>query len=223
MLAFGSDAVHLLVKSATADAQREAERPIPVPKPCGAGTETLGACAAPLALSAYALGNGTRPSPGNRITIGVIDTGRQSAYANIPGFLPEPDAQIVAVCDVDAWPMAKAKKQIEDFYAKPANFGSFNGCAMFRDWRDLTVRNDIDAVMIATPDHWHVIQAIAALKAGNDVACEKPLTRNIAEGHHLESTETSEAPRESRRCYSSPTPVKSNCSPLFRASGEMEW
>src|SRR5690606_16014124 len=54
-----------------------------------------------------------------------------------------------------------------------------------RDWRELIGRPDIDAVMISTPDHWHVPMAIAALRAGKDVACEKPLTRSLAEGRLL--------------------------------------
>ncbi len=142
----------------------------------------------PLVLSGRALGANGTVSPSNRIPIGVIGTGRQSAYANIPGFLQEADAQIIAVCDVDSWRLAKAKKQVEDFYAKQKDSGSFKGCATFRDWRELIARKDIDAVMIATPDHWHVIMALAALKAGKDVACEKPLTRNIAEGRLLADT-----------------------------------
>ena len=144
--------------------------------------------AGPLILPGRVLGANGTVSPSNRITIGVIGTGRQSAYANIPGFLREADVQIVAVCDVDSWRLAKARKQVEDFYAKQKESGSFKGCATFRDWRELIARQDIDAVMIATPDHWHVLMALAALKAGKDVACEKPLTRNIAEGRLLADT-----------------------------------
>lgn len=142
----------------------------------------------PLILPGRVLGANGTVSPSNRITIGVIGTGRQSIYANIPGFLREPDAQIVAVCDVDAWRLAKAKKQVEDFYAKQTDSGRFQGCTEFRDWRELIARKDIDAVMIATPDHWHMIQTLAALRTGKDVACEKPLTRNIAEGRVMADT-----------------------------------
>jgi predicted dehydrogenase len=152
------------------------------------GQAVLAATAGPLILPSSVLGLDNKVSPGNRVTVGVIGTGRQTIYANLPGFLQEPDAQIVAVCDVDAWRMAKAKKQVEDFYAKQTDSGTFKGCATFRDWRELIARKDIDAVMVATPDHWHVLQAVAALKAGKDVACEKPLTRNIAEGRLLANT-----------------------------------
>ena len=67
-------------------------------------------------------------------------------------------------------------------YAKAKPSGNYKGCAAIRDWRELIARKEIDAVMISTPDHWHMPMAIAALKAGKDVSCEKPLTRNIADG-----------------------------------------
>ena len=140
---------------------------------------------AALVLPARIFGGDGGVAPSNRITIGFIGTGRQCIYANIPGFLREPDAQCVAVCDVDAWRMARAKEKIEAHYAQRSSAAGFKGCATFSDWRELIERKDIDAVMISTPDHWHMIQAIAALKAGKDVACEKPLTRNIAEGRKL--------------------------------------
>jgi myo-inositol 2-dehydrogenase / D-chiro-inositol 1-dehydrogenase len=86
---------------------------------------------------------------------------------------------------VDAWRMEEARKKIDEFYAQGQASGTFKGCATFKDWRDLIARQDIDAVMISTPDHWHVLMAIAAAKAGKDIACEKPLTRSIAEGRRL--------------------------------------
>ena len=98
-------------------------------------------------------------APSNRITLGFIGTGRQAVHANIPAFLHQPDAQAVAVCDVDSWRMEKAQKQVEDFYAKAKPSGSYKGCATFRDWRELIARKEIDAVMISTPDHWHMVMA----------------------------------------------------------------
>src|SRR6185436_15100471 len=110
------------------------------------------------------LGLGGEVSPSNRITIGFIGTGRQATYANIPGFLRESDAQAVAVCDVDSWRMENARKLAEAHYAAQQTSGSYRGCATFRDFRELLARQDIDAVMISTPDHWHVPMAIAAVK-----------------------------------------------------------
>ena len=143
------------------------------------------AVSGPLIVPGRVLGLDGATSPANRITIGFIGTGRQACHANIPGFLHEDDAQAVAVCDVDAWRMEEARKQIDAFYAQDQPSGNFKGCATFRDWRDLLARKDIDAVMISTPDHWHVPMAIAAVEAGKDIACEKPLTRSIAEGRKL--------------------------------------
>ncbi len=88
-------------------------------------------------------------APSNRITLGFIGTGRQATYANIPGFLNQPDAQTVAVCDVDSWRLEKAQRLVEDFYAKAKPSGGYKGCATFRDWRELIARKDIDAVMIS--------------------------------------------------------------------------
>jgi len=148
-------------------------------------TAALAVASFPNLIPASALGRDNTVAPSNRITLGIIGCGRQSAHANIPGFLVQPDAQIVAVCDVDSWRLEGARKQVEAHYAGQKTSGVFKGCTTFRDWQELLARKDIDAVMIATPDHWHMIQAIAALKAGKDVSCEKPLTRNIAEGRRL--------------------------------------
>lgn len=152
---------------------------------------TFGASAGlawPTLVPSSVFGANGQVAPSNRITVGFIGTGRQTSYANIPGFLREPDCQAVAVCDVDTWRMANGRKKIEDFYAGKKDSGIFRGCAEYRDWRDLLARPEIDAVMIGTPDHWHVLQSLAALRAGKDVACEKPLTRNIAEGRLLAET-----------------------------------
>jgi myo-inositol 2-dehydrogenase / D-chiro-inositol 1-dehydrogenase len=143
---------------------------------------TGAALAAPMIVPASVFGADGAVAPSNRITVGFIGTGRQATFANIPGFMREPDAQCVAVCDVDSWRVENARQVIEDGYAKQRPSGAFKGVATFREWRDLLARKDIDAVMISTPDHWHVAMAITAMRAGKDVACEKPLTRCVAEG-----------------------------------------
>jgi len=127
-------------------------------------------------------------APGSRITIGMIGVGRQAYYSNLKFFLSAPDAQVVAVCDVDAWRLDNAKKAVEEHYGKERAAGRFKGCSTYRDFRELLDRTDIDAVMISTPDHWHVPMAIAAAKAGKDICCEKPLTLSIAEGRVLSDT-----------------------------------
>jgi myo-inositol 2-dehydrogenase/D-chiro-inositol 1-dehydrogenase len=123
-----------------------------------------------------------RPAPSQRVNLGFIGTGRQAIHANIPGFLHQKDAQVVAVCDTDTWRMEQAREVVNAFYAKQAPGGTYSGCAMVPDWLELLRRKDIDAVMISTPDHWHYLHCVASLKAGKHVACEKPLFRNISEG-----------------------------------------
>lgn len=143
-----------------------------------AGTALL----APTIVPASVLGAN---APSNRVTIGMIGMGRQAYYSNVKSFLGFPDVQVVAACDVDAWRLENARKAVEDRYAKDRAAGTFRGCGTFRDFRDLLARPEIDAVMVSTPDHWHVPIALAAVKAGKDVSCEKPLTLSIAEGRLL--------------------------------------
>jgi predicted dehydrogenase len=114
--------------------------------------------------------------------------GRQAYQSNLKFFLGDSDAQVVAVCDVDSWRLDNARKAVERHYAKEQTAGRFKGCSTHTDFRELLARPDIDAVMISTPDHWHVPIAIAAAKAGKDICCEKPLTLSIAEGRALSDT-----------------------------------
>ena len=147
-----------------------------------AGVLALGTTAGPLILSRSTLG---AIAPSNRITMGFIGTGRQAAGANIPQFMALPEVQVVAVCDVDSWRLGQAREQVETYYARQSHGGDYKGCATFTDFRELLARTDIDTVMISTPDHWHVPMAVAAVKAGKDVALEKPITRCINEGRIL--------------------------------------
>ncbi len=149
-------------------------------------TRTAGAAlGAPLVLSNRSFGADRASAPSNRVTMGFIGMGRQCLNANLPALLNEDDVQVVAVCDVDAWRMNFAKEMVDAFYAKNSPTGGYQGCAAIADFRDLLARRDIDAVMISTPDHWHVPMAMAAIRAGKDVCCEKPLTRSVAEGRRL--------------------------------------
>lgn len=127
-------------------------------------------------------------APSERINIGMIGMGRQATYANLPPFLQSKDTQVVAICDVDAWRMKNGLGKVNKHYAKAKSLGTYKGCSTHGDFRELLARDDVDAVMISTPDHWHVPMAIAAAKAGKDVCCEKPLTLSIHEGRVLADT-----------------------------------
>lgn len=146
-----------------------------------AGAAWLG----PTIVPATALGDAKRNAASERITVGLIGVGRQAYQVNLKQFLAMPDVQIVAVCDVDSWRLENARKRIEEEYGKNRPSGTYKGCDAYVEYRDLLARKDIDAVMISTPDHWHVPMALAALEAGKDVALEKPITRTIAEGRKL--------------------------------------
>jgi len=88
------------------------------------------------------------------------------------------DVRAVAVCEVDTTRRQHAKKRVEDAYSKDS---TYKCCDQYSDFRELVARDDVDAVVIATPDHWHATPIVEACKAGKDVYCEKPLTLTIAE------------------------------------------
>lgn len=117
-------------------------------------------------------------APSKRINVGMIGMGRQAVHVNLPPFLTMPEVRVVALCDVDGWRLAEAKKRVD------AHYGN-SDCAVYRDFRELIARDDIDAVMNSTPDHWHVPISLAAVKAGKHVSCEKPLTLSIEQGRML--------------------------------------
>ncbi len=94
------------------------------------------------------------------------------------------DVEVLAVCDVDTTRREAAKKRVDETYTKKVG-ETYKGCAAYNDFRELLARKDIDIVFIATPDHWHAYIAIAAVKAGKDVYCEKPLTYNVHEAIEL--------------------------------------
>jgi len=122
-------------------------------------------------------------APSERITLGFIGTGKQSKHL-MKSFLNSPGTHVVAACDVDKLKLARGRKIVEDYYAgKKA--GSYKGCDTYGDFRDLIARDDIDAVVIATPDHWHAITVIQSAQAGKDIYCEKPLSQTIEEARAM--------------------------------------
>jgi len=123
-------------------------------------------------------------APSNRITIGCIGVGRQGT-SDMREFLGLPQAQVVAVCDVDAKRVQNAKKTVETHYSRQTSGATYKGCRTYGDFRELVAQADIDAVSIVTPDHWRVLPCIHACQAGKDVYAEKPLTVYIREGRVL--------------------------------------
>ena len=110
--------------------------------------------------------------PNSRLGMGFIGMGGR-ARGLLTEFLAY-DTRVVAVCDVDTTRRNDAKRKVDEAYGN-------KDCAAYNDFREIINRKDIDAVCIATPDHWHAIPTLAALRAGKDVYCEKPLTHNIHE------------------------------------------
>jgi predicted dehydrogenase len=131
----------------------------------------------PSLIPASALGGAGAVAPSERVTVGCIGVGSHGTGMNLRSYLAQADARVVAVCDVDAHRLENARKMVD------AKYGGAD-CAVYGDWREVIARDDIDAVMISTPDHWHVPMSVAAIKAGKDVQCEKP-TLTIQEGRYL--------------------------------------
>lgn len=138
-----------------------------------------GALAVPIIFGSRVFAGEGKPPPSERITVGFIGCGKMANDYHLSTLLTFPDVQALAVCDVDNNRREHAKKRVEQAYSKD---GAYRGCSSYSDFRELIARKDIDAVCIATPEHWHAIPAIEACKAGKDVYCEKPLTLTLAEG-----------------------------------------
>src|SRR6185503_9697951 len=121
--------------------------------------------------------------PNSQITLGFIGNGTQGRGL-LGGFVGKSDTRTIAVCDVDTHRREAAKKQVEDHYAKQVG-ADYQGCTIYPDFRELIMRPEIDAVVIATPDHWHALTAISAAKAGKDIYCEKPLCQSLHEARAM--------------------------------------
>ncbi len=141
------------------------------------------AAAAPMIIPSSALGLDGHTAPSDRITMGLIGSGSHGAGWNLDRMFANSDQQVVAVCDVDSTRVAQAEQKVNAHYGK--KLGRDYRCDGYADFRDLINRKDIDAVHVATPDHWHVIPALMALKAGKHVICEKPLSLTLSEGRML--------------------------------------
>jgi predicted dehydrogenase len=147
------------------------------------GAAAVGVAATlPNYIPSTALGKDGTVAASERITVGFIGTGSHGVGVNLQSYLRHRDSQCVALCDVDKPRMMNAHNLVKRIYGK-----DFKGCTTTGDWREIIARDDIDAVMISTPDHWHVPMSLAAIRAGKDIQCEKP-TMTIEEGRILSDT-----------------------------------
>ena len=145
-------------------------------------TAAAATAAAPFILPSHIWSAETKPN--DRLALGFIGMGTQNRGL-LSGFLAHKQTQVLAVCDVDTNRRDNAKKMVEDFYANKTPGVSYKGCDTHRDFRELIGRKDIDAVVIATPDHWHAFIAVTAATAKKDIYCEKPLCESIRESQAM--------------------------------------
>jgi predicted dehydrogenase len=151
---------------------------------------TIGATLATGALGAPAI---QPPGHSNdKIRVGFIGVGNRGSQL-LRGFLDQPDCQVAALCDVYEPYRMRDRGRVDPEILKSIGEGLvpkmgelFEGnVPRYNDFRRVLERKDIDAVVIATPDHWHAVQTVLAFQAGKDVYVEKPLTATISEGRKM--------------------------------------
>ncbi len=128
-----------------------------------------GAIVAPMIIPASACGADGHVAPSNRIAVGQIGMGRMG-QGHMRRLTLDPTVEYVAVCDVDRTRRQDAKESVDSYSEERGS-----SCNTYNDYRDVLARDDIDAVVIVTPDHWHTPMSIHAAEAGKDIYCEKPV------------------------------------------------
>jgi predicted dehydrogenase len=160
------------------------------------------AVAAVTIVPRHVLGGEGQVAPSAKTTIAGIGTGGQGIQ-NLMALQQYPEVQIVAVCDVNResggylswnWTQGKEQRQggreparraVDEGYAQAKASGTYQGCRTYVDYRELLAKEDVDGVMIATPDHLHAVITMAALKLRKHVYCEKPLTYSVHEARQV--------------------------------------
>ncbi len=170
--------------------------------------------AAPYLLSSSTLPAKAASSANNRITIGVIGVGKRGRTL-LHRFLNDDQTRVLAVSEVSTVRREDAVERVNNAYSGKKKSGNYQGCQGYNDFRDLLARDDIDAVVIGTPDHWHAIPAIRAAKAGKDVYCEKPLSHTVHEGRGMAA-----AARQNRTVFQTGSQQRTGYNGRFRRAVE---
>ena len=187
-------------------------------------TTAVGAAlASPVLIPASALGHNGAIAPSERVAMGFIGVGTQGsghllggAWTYVAGgYAGRPDVQVLAVCDVWRDRRERAAQRVNDHYAEVYGKGNFQPCQAYDDFRQVLDRPDIDAVLIATPAHWHATMAAMAAAAGKDIYCEKPSAVTIREGQAMLA-----AVRRYGRVYQAGTQQRSEYEGKFRRACE---
>jgi predicted dehydrogenase len=143
----------------------------------GSAGLAAGAVVFPQVIPGEVLGLDGAVAPSERIVMGCIGVGPRG-NAVMHGFLPHKDAQVVAVCDLKKWVREGVQRTVNEYYGN-------SDCAAYEDYRELLQREDIDAVTVATTDHWHNTVAIAAARSGKDIYMEKPMGTSFTQAQLL--------------------------------------
>ena len=182
------------------------------------------AMALPLAIPASALGRDGLIPPSERITMGFIGVGGQGrghllggAWTYIAGgYTARDDVQVLAVCDVQRERREQATEKVNEHYANRLGAARYAGCKEYNDFREVLARDDIDAVLIATPIHWHGVMTVMAAQAGKDIYCEKPTAITIGESQAMVT-----AVRRYGRVFQAGTQQRSEYGGKFRRACEI--
>lgn len=136
---------------------------------------------APYIVPSLSSSAAARPAPSNRITMAQIGCGGMGR-GDLHNFLQADEVQVLAVCDVDTEHREAARRAVEERYAANTAHGVYRGCDAYNDFREVLARDDIDAIVQSTPDHWHALIITGAARAGKDIYGQKPLSLTINQG-----------------------------------------
>ena len=157
------------------------------------GKAALFTIAVPTIIPAACVGKGGQVAPSDKINLAFIGAGNQ-ATNDVKDFLPDERVQVTLICDVNKisdgyWSGRTAGREfirdlVNNYYSEKLG-KRYKACDDVEDFREVIARKDIDAVEIATPDHWHAIPVLMAAAAKKDIYCQKPLSLTIAEGRAM--------------------------------------